>query len=194
VRHSLFAGIGNDKGGSIYGKAVGALAIMLASLAATDRTQAACLVNNAPATPPLINQTVTCTGTTNNGAFGFGNNGDTGNTYNIITDSTVSGDNLGITAVSVNVITNAGTISATADGPDVFGIFVEQGVVTLNNLSSGTISANGAAAIAMQTNDTVALQNAGTIQAKDATGIGIQAPYCHHHQQHGHHNRRFEGH
>ena len=61
------------------------LAPLIALAVPVDRAEAAC----DPASP--VNDTVvTCTGTTSNGATGFGNSSDTGNTYNIVSGASVT--------------------------------------------------------------------------------------------------------
>ena len=67
------------------------LAPLIALAVPVDRAEAAC----DPASP--VNDTVvTCTGPTSNGATGFGNSSDTGNTYNIVSDASVTGTSNGL--------------------------------------------------------------------------------------------------
>src|SRR5215217_2677086 len=87
------------------------LAPLIALAAPVDRAEAAC----DPASP-VNNVTVTCTGTTTNanGTNGYGtgtnSDGDTGNTYNIVSGASVSGTDNGLSFYDRGIINNSGTI------------------------------------------------------------------------------------
>jgi outer membrane autotransporter protein len=144
------------------------LALALTSFAATEQAQAACLVNNAPATTPLINQTVTCLTTTNqNGTTGFGVFQDNGNTITVQTGATVTGTDIGIQitgtgtfGVDTDTVNNFGTISGK------IGIFGSLG--TVNNNPGATISGTNGQGIDIDSNGLVI--NSGGITG---TTIGV---------------------
>jgi hypothetical protein len=104
-----------------------ALAPLIASLASTGQSEAACT----PASP-VSNVTVTCTGATNNanGINGYGSASDTGNTYDISHGASITGANIGLLFGTGTVLNSVGDIrGATA------GISATSGTV----ISSGTI-------------------------------------------------------
>jgi hypothetical protein len=164
MRASRFAGIADRVGGrSIYAKTAGALAVMLASFATTDRAQADCTPNS-----PVSNATVTCTGTTSGSNHGFGSQNDTGNTVTVQVGATVSGKTNGIQAADSLTVANSGTISETGVAIGTPVGLVSGGSLTLSNFSSGMITApdtNGQAIAAITLNIT---SNAGTISGNFA--------------------------
>src|SRR2546429_1433529 len=85
-----------------------ALAPLIALVAPIDRAEAAC-----DATSPVDNTVITCTGATvdANGTTGFGSTSDTGNTYNIVAGASVTGTREGL-AFDRGTVNNSGTISA----------------------------------------------------------------------------------
>ena len=138
-----------------------ALALMIAPFAMMTRAEATC----AP-TSPVNGTIVTCTGATvdQDGASGFGNLSDTGNTYNIVAGASVTGSNTGL-IFSRGVINNSGTISGNA----LFGVFGNNDAVVNN---SGTISANGANATGVSSLS-LHVTNSGTIEANGINGIAL---------------------
>ncbi len=126
-----------------------ALALLAAPFVAADRAEAACT----PASP-VNNATVTCTGTTNgqNGANGYGQSTDNGNTINVLSGASVTGTNNGINLGSGTAVNNAGAVGG------VSGVSIFTGNVT----NSGVISATDGFGIAAIT---VAVANSGTISA-----------------------------
>src|SRR5450432_484738 len=123
------------------------LALALASLAATDRAQAACLVNNATPASPVINQTVSCTGTTTNqnGTTGFGLPQDSGNTINVQPTATQPNPSVTGTDIGIQVSASGNADDGTADTINNFGtisgaIGVRGFTLDLNNNAGATIS------------------------------------------------------
>ena len=74
-----------------------AIALLIASLAASEAARAACDPVTSSANP-VINTTVTCTGTTTdqNGTTGYGVPEDAGNTINVQSGASVTGIDIGI--------------------------------------------------------------------------------------------------
>jgi outer membrane autotransporter protein len=116
--------------------AIGALGILLASLAATPPAQAAC------APPTGSNITVTCSGATLNQGpginTGYGDGTQNGLTLTVQSGASVAGTSTGIDVNNNNTITNLGTITTAGSAVlgDVFGINAN-GPLTVNNF--GTI-------------------------------------------------------
>jgi hypothetical protein len=133
------------------------LALLILPLATLDRAQAA---NNCNATSPVDNTIITCTGTTSdtNGTIGYGTFTDTGNTYNILSDASVTGFLLGL-GFFQGTVNNSGTISGFAAGIGA------DDTATVTNASTGVISGGIVAAT------TATVDNAGSIFA----GNGILA-------------------
>ena len=148
-----------------------ASAMLMASFAAAGQAEAACDPATSSANP-VINTTVTCTGSTINQNVnnGYGVTEDKGNTINVQSGASVNGTNFGIEINNVSfanpeTINNSGTISgvsgirggfgtvnnkagATVTGSGVFGIeIVGTGVVTnsgsISGVSAGIILQNG---------------------------------------------------
>jgi hypothetical protein len=140
------------------------LALALASLAATDRAQAACLVNNATPASPVINQNVNCTGPTSGGAIGFGSDNDQGNTYTIVTGAAVTGSALGLDTGSgaTTIQQNEGTIAGGSGGRGIesFTLTISSNTGTISGGEVGIISAFAS------------ITNSGTISATDAADAG----------------------
>ena len=92
---------------SVLRHAIG-LAPSIALAAPVDRAEAAC----DPASP-VSNVTVTCTGTTvnANGMDGYGTVADSGNTYNVASGASVSGDGIGLVFFDLEIVNNFGTIT-----------------------------------------------------------------------------------
>jgi len=129
------------------------LVLLLSSLAASDRAQAAC----AP-TSPVNNATVTCTGTTSgqNGNTGYGSLTDSGNTINVLSGASVTGIDTGV-QLHDGTVNNAGTISVTN-----FSGVVAVTDLTVNN--SGKIF-GGTGAFAVAAGGILNLTNSGTLIA-----------------------------
>ncbi|HZR71764.1 autotransporter outer membrane beta-barrel domain-containing protein [Bradyrhizobium sp.] len=163
--------------------------VLLAPLAAFNPALAAnnCTApGGGPASPnggnPSTNITITCTGTTSNANnnVGFGTTNDTGNTYNIQSQASVSGDFVGlqlgqgtvnvaakgsITGTSTDGITGNGALTLTNSGSisgGFRGVDIGQNTLTLTNASGASISGAGGAVIGRTVN---VLANDGTLSA-----------------------------
>jgi uncharacterized protein with beta-barrel porin domain len=165
-----------------------ALAMSTAPFIALDRADAACDPVTSSANP-IVNTTVTCTGTTpdQNGNTGYGVKQDKGNTYNILSGASVTGTSDGM-VFSGGIVNNSGTISAGSGfGIESFNDAVVNnfGIISANSVSgrgivatafhvtnSGRIEANGFAGVALDGGDTV-LTNTGTISANGADGAAV---------------------
>jgi uncharacterized protein with beta-barrel porin domain len=161
----------------VAGRHVAALGLAIVSLTASERAAAECTPKS-----PVNNATVTCTGTTTNQNTnqdlnqtvrdGYGTGTDTGNTINVQSGASVTGDRFGLFfrdgtvnnfgtisgrsgIVGVNTtVTNYGTISSTTKGDAI----VAGNTATVTNF--GTISARGGAGIVA---GTATVTNYGTI-------------------------------
>jgi uncharacterized protein with beta-barrel porin domain len=136
-----------------------ASAMLMASFAAAGQAEAACDPTTSSANP-LINTTVTCTGTTTdqNGTTGYGVKEDRGNTINVLSGASVNGTNSGIEINNVRVanpetVNNSGAISGASGINGGFG--------TVNN--SGVISATGGNLAGVNFNGTGFVINSGSI-------------------------------
>jgi uncharacterized protein with beta-barrel porin domain len=130
--------------------------------------------------PAATGQTVTCSGTDNNGfAAGAGVNQ---LTVNVLTGATVNNIAVNVTAIQLNdtnVVTNAGAINATGD--DSTGISAGSGN-TITNAATGVITVGNAVtvgAFGIVVVDNNIVTNLGTIQLGSSCGcaplIGISA-------------------
>src|SRR5215471_14513226 len=138
-------------------------ALLLASFAAGREARADCT----PTSPVSgSGTTVTCRDTTTNqnGTTGYGTATDTGNTYNIVSGASVTGDVKGL-VFTRGTVNNAGTITGTnAEG-------ISAGT-TAGVINTGTILGAGAGIVA---GSTAKVDNAGTITATGAGGFAILA-------------------
>jgi autotransporter-like protein len=167
----------------LAGRHAVALGLAIASLAASERAAAECAPQS-----PVNNATVTCTGTTRNqnSPDGYGTTNDTGNTINVQSGASVTGDRsglifgagtvnnsgtisgggFGIVSVDSAIVTNSGTISAGANGR---GIAV-QNSATVTNSGMISVGTNGFGIFT----DTATVNNSGTISV-GTDGFGILA-------------------
>jgi outer membrane autotransporter protein len=136
------------------------LALLIAPFAAVGQAEAGCQASSAAT--PLINATVTCTGTTTNNPTGFGTTADDNNTYNIVAGANVTGNATGVQFGNGATFNISGTVAGGADG--IVGTDA-----TINNFSTGRIAG---------TQRGISLANAivnndGRIEATGVNGVGI---------------------
>ncbi|MDH2349246.1 autotransporter domain-containing protein [Bradyrhizobium sp. SSUT112] len=142
-----------------------ALALASASIAAIGRAEAAC-TPAAPANGAII----TCTGTVTNqqdSITGYGTINDSGNTYNIATGATVTGDSFGVkfsndSTLGPATFNNDGRI----EGTGAAGITGD--AATVSNTSGGVITGNNGITVG-----TLNLDNAGQVLGPGANGGAI---------------------
>jgi uncharacterized protein with beta-barrel porin domain len=153
----------------LAGRHAVALGLAIVSFTASERAAADC-------TPPspVNDRVVTCTGTTRNqneepglGKVGYGSFTDTGNTINVLSGASVTGERSGL-IFRDGTVNNSGTISSSAD--QGFGILGLDSVTVTN---SGTIS-TGAGGAGIATIGTATVHNFGTISG-GAGGVGIES-------------------
>jgi uncharacterized protein with beta-barrel porin domain len=151
----------------LAGRHAVALGLAIVSLTASERAAAECTPQS-----PVSGQTVTCTGTTRNqnsdqnGSYGYGTATDTGNTINVQSGASVTGDKGGL-IFKDGTVNNSGTISSSAD--QGFGIRGQDSVTVTN---SGTIS-TGVSSAGITANTTT-LINSGTISVGTSGSIGVR--------------------
>ena len=159
-----------------------ALALSTVSFAALERAEAACTPNS-----PVSNTTVTCSGTTTNQngpTFGYGNAVDVGNTINVQSGASVTGDEVGLIFHN-GTVNNLGLIEATGAGPNAFGFFAVDSA-TIHN-TGGTIKG---ASIGIDVNSAATLDNGtGTVTGVN-TGSSGEHPQPHHQCRHDRGDRR----
>jgi hypothetical protein len=113
--------------------------------------------------------TVTCSGTTTNAVDGFGNGTQSGLTINVQPGASVTGTtDDGLNLNDANTINNSGAITGANNG------IATQGSVTVNNSSTGQISASGSNGTGIAAVNTVNLFNYGTVSG-GLNGAGIAA-------------------
>jgi uncharacterized protein with beta-barrel porin domain len=171
VRHSLFARVAGNIGGTAKRRHALMLALALASFAATERAQAQ---NCSPATTaanPLVGQTVTCilTTTNQNGTTGFGLPQDSGNIINVQPGATVTGTDIGIQVSAIGR-----TDDGTADTVNNFGAIsgatgINGFTAILNNNPGAIISGTNGQGILLD--GTALVTNSGGISG---TTVGIE--------------------
>jgi outer membrane autotransporter protein len=112
---------------------------------------------------PVTNTTVTCTGTTlNQNTFfsfgvGYGTFSETGNTIDVQSAASVTGDSFGFGLSDGNTVNNSGTVPGAADGIDT----TSGSNVSVNNLTA-TSTISGTSGLGITANNVV-LSNAGTV-------------------------------
>lgn len=143
------------------------LALLIAPFAVVDGANAACDPATSEVTP-LVNNIVSCTGTTidQNVTTGFGVKQDQGNTINVQSGASVSGTDLGIEINNVSfanpeTINNFGTISGAGSG-------IAGGFGTVNNNAGATISGSGLSGIGIQIRAQGVIINSGSISGVSA--------------------------
>ena len=144
------------------GRHVVALGLAIVSFAASERAAAQCAPES-----PVNNATVTCTGATRNQnrPDGYGTATDTGNTINVLSGASVTGDRFGLIFDS-GTVKNSGTISG---GFGASAIVANRATIdNFGTISAGTLGTGISASVATVTNF-----RSGTISAEDG-GIGIE--------------------
>ena len=153
---------------------------LLAPLAMVNPAQAGSngctLPGGGPANPNGIsNATITCSGATTNASSagrGFGTGFDNGNTYNIQSGASITGDNIGLNMGSGTVTIGAGGSVTGGTGANSIGLqTVDLGGVTLTNaghISGGAIGINGTQSAANTPDITLTNQSGGLIEATGA--------------------------
>src|SRR3954454_19219376 len=119
----------------LAGRLVVAPALLIAPFVAIDRAAAACNPPSPINNPPV---TVTCTGTTTNqnGTNGYGTNTDTGNTINVQSGASVTGDTSGL-LFNNGTVNNLGTITATGANGSGIGAAGTADVTNSGKITAG---------------------------------------------------------
>ncbi|MCJ9700985.1 beta strand repeat-containing protein, partial [Bradyrhizobium sp. SHOUNA76] len=138
-------------------------ATLVAPLFTIERAEAACTP-----TAPVSNATVSCTGTTGNanGTNGYGTGTDVGNTYNIVTNATLTGTDNGLRFLT-GTVNNSGRIKGGS-----YAISYDNEAVINNIGTSSVISSDAGTAIL---GFKLHVRNEGTIAADGMNGIAINA-------------------